>query len=498
MVPSFEAFCRMSSQGNLIPVYCEILADMETPVSAFSKLRGAGHQGSYLLESVEGGEQWGRYSFMGVSSAVVVTGFPDRVSIARPNQTLQQIHRPENPLLVLKDLIADYQPVALEGLPRFSGGAVGYVAYDLVRFLGPNTFETREGLKPSDILFNFMITDTLLIFDNVTHRIKIVAHAIIHDDRLQDAYSLAISKIEAIMKTLRSPMAYDSVETASYPSVSPLPHSNLTREAFTDAVLQAKSYIAAGDIFQVQLSQCFSVPFSGDAFTVYRALRSINPSPYLYYLCLGDQTLVGSSPEILTRLEDGIATLRPIAGTRRRGSNPVEDNALEKELLADPKERAEHLMLVDLGRNDLGRVCDYGTIVVDELMKIERYSHVMHIVSNVTGRLRVGADAFDLFCAGFPAGTVTGAPKIRAMEIIDALEPQRRGLYAGAVGYFAFQGNMEMCITIRTIIIENGWARIQAAAGIVADSDPNLEYDETVNKAKAMLLAIEMAQQGLR
>ena len=491
--PSFETFCEKAKKGNLIPVHREILADTETPVSAFLKMRKGPY--SYLLESIEGGEKWGRYSFLGTEPSVVVKGNGRQVTVTR-NGKVEKIAADGNPFLVLKKILSDYHPVEIEGLPRFLGGAVGYIGYEMVRFFEPVQFKAPAGATPD---FFFLLTDTLLIFDNVKHRIKVVSNAFIQDENLKEAYERSIQKIEETIARFNTSAAEGRAGKKKGPEGgrSGAPQSNFTRDQFKKAVLSAKEYIEAGDIFQVQLSQRFSTELTADPFTVYRALRSINPSPYMYYLQFDQLHLVGTSPEVLVRLEGGKVETRPIAGTRRRGKSPEEDSALEKELLADPKERAEHVMLIDLGRNDIGRVCQYGSVKVDELMVIERYSHVMHIVSNVVGLLEKGKDAFDVLQACFPAGTVTGAPKIRAMEIIDELEPEGRALYAGAVGYFSFQGNMDTCITIRTIIIEGNRATVQAAAGIVADSDPDREYEETMNKAKAMLAAIELAERGL-
>lgn len=491
--PSFETFCEKAKEGNLVPIYREILADTETPVSAFLKMKKGPY--SYLLESIEGGEKWGRYSFLGTEPSVVVKGNGRQIEVTR-NGKVEKIAADGNPFLVLKKILSDYRPVEIEGLPRFFGGAVGYIGYETVRFFEPVQFKLPSGPTPD---FFFLLTDTLLIFDNVKHRIKVVSNAFIQNENLKETYERSIQKIEEMIARFNRPHAGGTAGEKKAPAGgrSGAPQSNFTRDRFKKAVLSAKEYIEAGDIFQVQLSQRFSTELTADPFTVYRALRSINPSPYMYYLQFDQLHLVGTSPEVLVRLEGGKVETRPIAGTRRRGKSPQEDLALEKELLADPKERAEHVMLIDLGRNDTGRVCEYGTVEVDELMVIERYSHVMHIVSNVVGLLEKGKDAFDVLQACFPAGTVTGAPKIRAMEIIDELEPEGRALYAGAVGYFSFQGNMDTCITIRTIIIEGNRATVQAAAGIVADSDPDREYEETMNKAKAMLAAIELAERGL-
>ena len=490
VTPSFDLFSEKAKEGNLIPVYREILADTETPVSAFLKIKGERY--AYLLESVEGGEKWGRYSFLGTDPSIVFKGNDDQVEVVRDGK-MERMAANGRPLQVLKKILSEFKPVEMEGLPRFFGGAVGVIGYEAVRFFEPIRFKAAPQSTPD---FFFVLTDTLLIFDNVRHRIKVVSNAFIQDRNLKEAYQEAVQKIEAMIERLHRPLSAPPAGSTKIDQKE-APRSNFTRDQFKKAVLEAKEYIQAGDIFQVQLSQRFSTSLSADPFTVYRALRSINPSPYMYYLKFDQLHVVGTSPEVLVRLEGKQVETRPIAGTRRRGRTPQEDLALERELLADPKERAEHVMLIDLGRNDLGRISRYGTVKVDELMVIERYSHVMHIVSNVVGALEEGKDAFDVLQACFPAGTVTGAPKIRAMEIINQLEPDARGLYAGAVGYFSFQGNMDTCITIRTIIIEGNRAMVQAAAGIVADSDPDREYEETMNKAKAMLAAIEAAERGL-
>ncbi|MFQ5580302.1 MAG: anthranilate synthase component I, partial [Nitrospiria bacterium] len=482
IIPSFEDFCEKAKKGNLIPVYREILADTDTPVSAFLKVQ-EGEYG-YLLESVEGGEKWGRFSFLGTAPSVVLKGEGRLVSVIRDGKC-ETTKVEGNPLGVLKRILSEYRPVEDAGLPRFFGGAVGTLGYDMVRFFEPVQFKQDERTVPD---FFFMLTDTLLLFDNVKHRIKVISNAFVGNDDLKVVYDRAVEKIDALIHRLSQPLETQSRTIGNEQNAEP--KSNFTREKFKKAVLTAKEHIEAGDIFQVQISQRFSTRIKAEPFMIYRALRSINPSPYMFYLHMGGRHMVGTSPEVLVRLEGDRVETRPIAGTRPRGQSPKEDLALEKELLADPKERAEHVMLIDLGRNDVGRVCQYGTVKVDEVMVIERYSHVMHIVSNVIGDLIPGRDAFDVLSACFPAGTVTGAPKIRAMEIIDELEPEGRSLYAGAVGYFSYQGNMDTCITIRTIVIEGEVATVQAAAGIVADSDPDREYEETMNKAKAMLSAI--------
>jgi anthranilate synthase component 1 len=487
--PSYETFCQKAKEGNLIPVYRQIQADTETPVSAFLKIRESPY--AFLLESVEGGEKWGRYSFLGDRPTAVVRGEGGRVSITRDGVTRDGATG-GNPLHALKEMLSEFKAVSVDGLPRFCGGAVGFIGYQAVRFFESVTLKDR-----GETDFIFLLIHNLLIFDNVRHRILVVSHADTRGNDLKAAYDRAVAEIDRRVAVLGRPISAVAIPVEAPPLSSASPVSNFTREQFKSAVRVAQEYIRAGDLFQVVLSQRFNTPFSGDPFTVYRTLRGLNPSPYLFYLQLDQRHLVGASPEVLVRLEGKTVSLRPIAGTRRRGESPEEDRALEQELLADPKERAEHLMLVDLGRNDVGRVCEYGTVVVDTLMAIERYSHVMHIVSNITGRLQSGKDPFDLLAASFPAGTVTGAPKIRAMEIIDQLEPTGRGPYAGSVGYFDWNGNMEMCITIRTIAIDGDRASVQAGAGIVADSDPDAEYEETLNKAHAMRLAIEMARGGI-
>ena len=492
--PDFKEFSRLAAKGNLIPVYKEILADMDTPVTAFRKLDEGKY--SFLLESVEGGEKWGRYSFIGSRPSTVVRSFGDSVEVIRGGrkQTLAVV---KDPLEAVRNILAEYRPVPNPGLPRFYGGAVGFIGYDTIRFFERMPERNKPGLGLPDIFF--MITDTLVIFDNITHRIKVVSNAHVNGSSAASAYEEAVGKIEAIVKKLKRGMRRrPAVEGARHAGQRRIAlKSNFTRSRYERAVLKAKEYIKAGDIFQVVPSQRFETRIGVEPFEIYRALRLINPSPYMYFLRLDDATIVGTSPEVMVRLEGDRIDLRPIAGTRRRGSTEEEDRELEKELLEDPKEKAEHIMLVDLGRNDVGRVSSPGSVVVNELMVIERYSHVMHIVSNVRGTLSGGRDAYDVVRACFPAGTVSGAPKIRAMEIIDELEPTRRGPYAGAVGYFGFSGNMDTCITIRTLVIKDKTAYIQAGGGVVADSIPSAEYEETVNKAKAMMRAVEMAERGL-
>jgi anthranilate synthase component 1 len=488
--PSVEEFKEKAKDYNIIPVYREILADLDTPVSAFRKINKSAY--GFLLESVEGGEQLARYSFLGANPSVIFKSKGKQVRITKNNQVILE-KESSNPLDELKSLLNKYKVYTDPALPRFFGGAVGYISYDMVRFMEKLPDKNPDDLQLPDMYF--MITDTILIFDHVLHKIKIISNAYVENGDADKAYQSALRKIESLVKDLNAP-APPLPETPEVKVTHEL-RSNFKKEEFEKAVEDSKEYIKAGDIFQVVLSQRFETDITSSPFDIYRALRSINPSPYMYYLQFEDAILVGSSPEILVRADEGKLQLRPIAGTRPRGKNQEEDEALIKDLLADPKERAEHLMLVDLGRNDLGRISEYGSVHVSDFMVIEKYSHVLHIVSNVEGTLAKGKDAFDVLNATFPAGTVSGAPKIRAMEIIDELEPTRRGPYAGTVGYFSFSGNLDACITLRTIVIKGNKAYIQAGAGLVADSVPSSEYQETVNKSKAMLKAIELAEAGL-
>ena len=490
--PNLEDFREKAQHGNLIPVYKTMLADMETPVSAFYKIGASAN--AFLLESVEGGEHVARYSFLGSDPSILLRGKGNLVQIdnLRTGGTVE--FKSEDPLEELEELMAHYQPVEVEGLPRFHGGAVGYLNYDMVRYVEELPDTTEDDRELPDCFF--MVTDTLLVFDHVNHQIKVVANAHINGNADQ-AYEKALDQIDELIAKLKQPLLMNYTnKPVTKPSGVPVT-SNFTKEDYQQVVLQAKEYIAAGDIIQVVPSQRFSVPISVDTFDAYRALRTVNPSPYMFYLKFDELQIAGASPEMMVRVEDGIAEMRPIAGTRPRGATPAEDEELGMELLADPKERAEHVMLVDLGRNDLGRVCEYHTVRVSEMMIIERYSHVMHIVSHVIGELREGQTPYDVIRACLPAGTLSGAPKIRAMEIIDELEPTRRGPYGGAVGYFSFSGNADTAITIRTLVVKDGIAYVQAGGGIVADSMPETEYEETLNKARAVLRAIEIAEAGL-
>ncbi len=489
--PDRQEFAQRAARGNLVAVYREILADMETPVSAFRKAARGSH--SFLLESVEGGERIGRYSFLGSEPFCVIRTRGDRVRVLEDGEERKfTLREGQDPLHVLKEHLGRYRWVGGEDLPAFCGGAVGYMGYDTVRH-----FESLPGTPADDAGLDdcvFLLTDSLLIFDHVRHRVKVLVNARVDGDPGQ-SYDRAVQRIEQLIERLRQPLE-PAVPLEG--SGAPLDvTSNVSPEQYMEAVRRCKEYIVAGDVIQVVLSQRQSVPVRSHPFDIYRALRSVNPSPYMYYLSLDGLHIAGSSPEILVRLEDGVVTTRPIAGTRPRGRSGEEDAALEQDLLSDEKEKAEHIMLVDLGRNDLGRVCEYGTVRVDDLMTIERYSHVMHIVSNVTGRLAPGKDAFDVLRATFPAGTVSGAPKIRAMEIIDELETTRRGPYAGALGYVSFSGDLDMAITIRTVLVKDGVATVQAGAGIVADSVESREHQECMNKARALVRALEIAEGGL-
>ena len=490
--PTKAEFKEKARKGNLIPVWKEVLLDTETPVSAFRKLGNT--QYAFLLESVEGGEKVGRHSFLGSEPFAVFTSKGDTVTLMRNGRRqTRTLVEGEDPLDALKALLSEYKFVPVEGLPKFCGGAVGFIGYDTVRFFEklPDRAVDDLGL-PDSVL---VLTDTCLIFDHAFHRGKVVSNALVNGDP-DAAYDAAVRKIDALCVRLAAP-------APAVPAPSPRPRdttlrTNLSRDDYERIVTKAKEYISAGDIIQVVLSQRLTREVAANAFDIYRALRSLNPSPYMYYLTYGDLRIIGCSPERLVSVEDGEVITRPIAGSRPRGETPEEDEALAAELLADEKERAEHIMLLDLGRNDLGRVCRYGTVKVDEQMVIEKYSHVQHIVSNVRGRIRADKDQFDVLRACFPAGTLSGAPKVRAMEIIEELEPTRRGPYGGVIGYFSFSGNMDTAITIRTIVCTNGTAHMQVGAGIVADSVPSREYDECVKlKGGALLRAIEMAEAGL-
>jgi anthranilate synthase component 1 len=468
-------------------VYKEIVADLLTPVSAFLKI--AEHSDyAFLLESVEGGEQVGRYSFLGKDPFLILRSRGGRTIIDRAGVTSES---DKGFIPTLRELMAGFNAPFVPGLPRFTGGAVGYLGYDAAAWFEPVTL---QGEPDGQDEAGFMLFDTVLAFDHVRHRILIIANArITGDEDLQSLYQFARAKIEFVERELDRPLSKGSRADGAPLTIT----SNVTRDEFERMVRAGKEYIAAGDVYQVVLSQRFEAEFGGDAFTAYRALRHVNPSPYMYFIRLGDRSIVGSSPEMLVRVEGRKMQTHPIAGTRPRGKTDDEDQRLGEELKRNEKERAEHVMLVDLGRNDLGRVATYGSVKVPTYMTLERYSHVMHLVSIVEGQLAEDRDRLDALVACFPAGTVSGAPKVRAMEIVAELENRRRGVYAGAVGYLDFAGNLDFCITIRTMVIERGHAYVQAGAGIVADSNPTAEYEETRDKARAVIQALELAQQGL-
>jgi len=496
---SQDEFLKLSTKGNLIPVYKEIPGDLETPVSAYYKLAGRSNY-AFLLESVEGQEKIARYSFIARDPELVFTSKAHEAHLLRfvKGQHVQEkISFSGSPLSVVRELMKDYQTVEVAGLPRFYGGMVGYLGYDCVRFFERLPDKTADDLKLPDICL--ALAKNLVVFDHRHHTIKVVScvHFSKEDSRIAKIkkYNAALKAIDTLIADLRKPLSVPK-HKKSKKQISVI--SNCTKKQYEQMVIKAKTHIKAGDIFQIVLSQRFKADISVDAFDIYRCLRVLNPSPYMFYLNFGGLQLVGASPELLVRCEGGLVETRPIAGTRPRGNSEAEDEALIKSLLADPKEKAEHIMLVDLGRNDLGRVCEKGTVRLSEFMGIEKYSHVMHIVSNVQGKICRGRDALDVLQAAFPAGTVSGAPKIRAMEIIEGLEGQKRGPYAGAVGFFSFSKNLDTCITIRTIVVHKGKAYVQAGAGIVADSDPSKEYAETVNKAKAQIKAIELAHNASR
>lgn len=500
--PTLEQFQELARRGNLIPVTRRLLADFETPLSAYRKIRGQGE--SFLLESVEGGEHLGRYSFVGCAPRAVIRQQGSVVEVLEQGRVTGRFGigaggaesgrpRVRDGLEVVERVLARYRPLALPGLPRFTGGAVGYLGYEFIHDVEPVVPRPPRDELGTPTLY-FLIVDKLLIFDRVAQTLTVLVNAMVDEAVCPEvAHQKAVAEIDRLVELLRQPIEHPQVPVAEEPPAVPF-ESNLPRERFLANVRKAKEYIRAGDIIQVVGSQRFATPVQAPPLDVYRAVRSINPSPYMFLLELDGLALVGASPEIHVRCEERRVEIRPIAGTRPRGRTPEEDLAQEKELLADPKERAEHVMLVDLGRNDVGRVAEYGSVRVTDVMTIERYSHVMHITSNVTGRLAPGRSAFDALQACLPAGTVSGAPKVRAMEIIDELEPHRRGPYAGAVGYFDFGGNMDTCIALRTIVIQEDKAYVQAGAGIVADSVPENEWNETLNKARGLLRAIELAQ----
>lgn len=488
--PTLDDFRNLARPGALVPVYREVMADLETPVSAYIKI-ASNSQYAFLLESVDKADTVGRHSFLGSNPSTIFRSRGREVTIIRDGH--DESFQSDAPLDALGSLMATYQHVPVEGLPAFHGGAVGYISYDQARFFERLPDENPDTLSLPDLYF--MITDTILIFDHVNNRLKIVSNAHVRDDA-DAAYNEAVRKIDDIDRTLRQPLG-EAAEQVHGAAADKTLRSSFTREAYCDAVRKVKEYICAGDVFQVVISQRFEREVHASPINLYRALRCINPSPYMTLVQYPDVALVGSSPEVMTQVQNGQCVVRPIAGTRRRGAGPAEDAALEKELLADEKELAEHVMLVDLGRNDVGRVSVPGTVKPSRLKEIERYSHVMHIVSEVEGTLKEGEDVYSALRATFPMGTVSGAPKIRAMEIIDELEPVRRGPYAGGCGWISFSGDMDTCIIIRTMLIKDNIAYLQAGAGIVYDSDPDREFEETVSKAEALFRAVEFAENGL-
>ncbi len=488
-----EQFNTLAAQRyNRIPLMREILADLDTPLSAYLKLADGPY--SYLFESVQGGEKWGRYSIIGLPCRTLMRVRGTTIEIEKDGKVIETVEA-DDPLAFIEDFQSRYQVPEVEGLPRFTGGLVGYFGYDTIRYVEPKlkTCPNPDPLDNPDILL--MVSDEVVVFDNLSGKMYVVIHV---NPGIDNAQQVAEARLDELVAKLRqaTPEYHEAGGASTQVEESDF-ISGFTEEGYKNAVARIKDYILEGDAMQVVLSQRLSIPFENEPLDLYRALRSLNPSPYMYFLDLCDFHIVGSSPEILTRVEDGEVTVRPIAGTRPRGKTEAEDKALEVELLADPKELAEHLMLIDLGRNDVGRVADIGTVELNEKMLIERYSHVMHIVSNVKGKLKQDMSAVDALRATFPAGTVSGAPKIRAMEIIDELEPIKRGVYSGAVGYLSWEGNMDTAIAIRTAVIKDKVLHIQAGAGIVADSVPQNEWDETMNKARAIFRAVAMAAKGL-
>jgi len=486
---TFDEFVDLAKRATFVPVVKELVADLLTPVSAFLKV--AEHSDyAFLLESVEGGEHVGRYSFLGKDPFLILRGRNGQTQMERAGVTTDG----DKPFIeTLRDLMNSFQSPFVPGLPRFTGGAVGYLGYDTSAWFEP-TAARQDGASPTRDDAGFMVFDTVLAFDHVQHRILLIANARISpDEDLRSLYQFACAKIEFLERELERALSLKRPQNSDSLTLTP----NMSQEAYEAIVKKAKDYIAAGDIYQVVLSRRFEAELSVDAFTVYRALRHVNPSPYMFFIRMGERSIVGASPEMLVRVEGRHAVTHPIAGTRPRGKTDEEDRRLAEELKRNEKERAEHIMLVDLGRNDIGRVCDYGTVRVPTFMTLERYSHVMHMVSVVEGQLAEGCDRLDALVSCFPAGTVSGAPKVRAMQIINELEPTRRGLYAGAVGYLDFAGNLDFCIAIRSILLEGGKAYIQSGGGIVADSNPTAEFEETRDKARAMIRALELAQAGL-
>ncbi len=491
--PAFSDFLELSAQGKLVPVYRQLTADTLTPVSAYARLQPS--ESSFLFESVVGGEKIGRYSFLGIDPFLRISARDRRVSVTQTHDTRE--YESADPLQDLEKLLRQYDAVHLPELPRFCGGAVGYAGYDVVRYSESLPQAPEDDRQLPDLLFEFY--DRMVVFDHINKTVLVIAHARPEASDPQAEYERTCRSIDELCARLRQPdfvLAPCDIDVRAALPVQP-DSANLSEADFVAAVKDCQEYIRAGDIFQVVLSQRLRLKTRAVPLDIYRALRVVNPSPFMFLLKTPDVNLIGSSPEIMVRVEDRETTIRPLAGTRQRGRTEAEDRALAEDLLADPKERAEHVMLIDLARNDVGRIADFGTVTLSDVMVVERYSHVMHITSNVTGHLRQGLTALDALRAGLPAGTVSGAPKVRAMQIIDQFEPHRRGPYAGAVGYIDFTGNMDTCIALRTIVLMDDTAYVQAGAGIVADSVPENEYQETLNKAKGMLTAIAVAEQQL-
>ncbi|WP_299735064.1 anthranilate synthase component I [uncultured Endozoicomonas sp.] len=487
-----EVFARLASEGyNRIPVVREILADLDTPLTTYLKLANGRY--SYLLESVEGGEKWGRYSMIGLPCRTLMRVSGNKIQVEKDRQIIEE-HTTSDPFEFIRAFQDRYKVPELPELPRFTGGLVGYFGYDTVRYIEPKLAKSapKDELNTPDILL--MVSDELVVFDNLSGKLILITHA---DPSEAAALETAQSRLDYLVRQLQTSHVQPPAQHSLHPAKEEDFQSGFGEAAFKQSVSDIRDYILAGDTMQVVISQRMTIPYDSSPLNLYRALRSTNPSPYMYYMDLGDFHVVGSSPEILARLEDGEVTVRPIAGTRKRGDTAAKDKAMEEELLNDPKELAEHLMLIDLGRNDVGRVAKTGTVELTDKMIIERYSHVMHIVSNVTGQLKEGQDALDVMAATLPAGTLSGAPKVRAMEIIDEMEPVKRGVYGGAVGYLAWNGNMDTAIAIRTAVIKDRKLHIQAGAGIVADSSPDMEWKETMNKGRAVFRAVAMAQTGL-
>lgn len=490
--PSKSEFRALSKKGNTIPVYLDLTADCETPLSAYFKIRE--DKPAFLFESIIGGERIGRYSFLGSNPHKVIRVFDDEIMITQKNGEIEKLSAQQDPLSVVENLMARYKPVALPGMPPFTGGAVGFVGHEYVHYVEPTIPKAEKNTLKLPVLY-YMITDSVIVFDHVrqTMRICVNAHIDESDGDISDAYDQAVDEIKRIYSQLAKPQMLTQRQFVE-PDEITVPSGNFTKEAFESAVDRVKEYIRAGDVIQTVLSQRFEKKFHSTPVDLYRALRTVNPSPYMVLIEALDFSIVGASPEVHVRLTDDTVEIRPIAGTRPRGKNKQEDLAFEKDLLADQKECAEHLMLVDLARNDISRVCEYGSVSVPEYMVVERYSHVMHIVSQVIGKIRPDQTAYDLMRATFPAGTLSGAPKVRALQIVSELERSQRGVYGGAIGYFGYEGNHDSCIAIRTAVIKDGTIYVQSGAGIVADSVPENEFFETVNKAKGMLKAVSLAE----